>query len=251
MERVLAGFGYDAPLAVVGGPAQRGVQIEQRTDVVDALDGLRLEEGIEDELDVVALGQFCNGRAAEDGREAGAVEGQVEEVAALVVAVESRGIDGTVEPLADMELCRGLQTEVVGVVEVSLLHDDGHAVGGLIGQLHEVVRLKLGKGSERVLVVQLPHEVHLIFRHGLQVGIAPNLAVGRGVVDAAHRAPITGIDGLAAEREIEHILRVDVPHRVELRIDAPLVPFRGMVLLHRQRGVEASGMGCWFWSKVV
>ena len=105
--------------------------------------------------------------------------------------------------------------------------------------MHEVVRLKLGKGSERVLVVQLPHEVHLIFRHGLQVGIAPNLAVGRGVVDAAHRAPITGIDGLAAEREIEHILRVDVPHRVELRIDAPLVPFRGMVLLHRQRGVEA------------
>ena len=61
------------------------------------------------------LGQFGNSRSAEDGREAGAVEGQVEEVAALVVAVEGGGVGGTVEPLADMELCRGLQAEVVGV----------------------------------------------------------------------------------------------------------------------------------------
>ena len=96
----VVGFGYDAPLAVVGGPAQRGVQIEQRTDVVNALDGFRLEERIEDELDIMPLGQFGDSRAAEDGREAGAVEGQVEEVAALVVTVEARGIDGTVENCA-------------------------------------------------------------------------------------------------------------------------------------------------------
>ncbi len=44
------------------------------------------------------LGQFGDSRSAEDGREAGAVEGEVEEVAALVVAVEGGCVGGTVEP---------------------------------------------------------------------------------------------------------------------------------------------------------
>ena len=40
--------------------------MQQRVDVVNALDGLCLEEWVEDELDVVLLGEFRYGHTAND-----------------------------------------------------------------------------------------------------------------------------------------------------------------------------------------
>ena len=85
----------------------------------------------------------------------------------------------------------------------------------------------------------MPHQVDVVLRHRLQVGIAPYLTIGRGVVDAAHRAPIGGIDGLTAEREVEHVLVIDVPHGIELRVDAPFVPFCRVILLGCHGGFKS------------
>lgn len=47
--------GIEAPLAVLGSIAERGIEPQERFDVVNALNGLGLEKRIEDELDVVLL----------------------------------------------------------------------------------------------------------------------------------------------------------------------------------------------------
>ncbi len=70
-------------------------------------------------------------------------------------------------------------------------------IRSILGDSIEV--LQHDESGEGVFSVELPHQVDFVFRHGLQVWVAPYLSVGRGVVDAAHGAPIAGIDGLAAE----------------------------------------------------
>ena len=57
----------DAPFAVVRCPTERGIQTEHRVNVIDALYGPRLEEGVENELDVVARGEFKHSCPAHDG----------------------------------------------------------------------------------------------------------------------------------------------------------------------------------------
>lgn len=47
--------GIEAPLAVLGSIAERGIEPQERFDVVNTLNGLGLEKRIEDELDVVLL----------------------------------------------------------------------------------------------------------------------------------------------------------------------------------------------------
>ena len=48
-------LGHEAPLAVLGSIAERGIEPQERLDVVNTLNGLGLEKRIEDELDVVLL----------------------------------------------------------------------------------------------------------------------------------------------------------------------------------------------------
>lgn len=69
-------FSYQAPLAVLHGIAERGIESQVRVDVVDALNGLRLEERIENELDIVTLRELDHSHAAEDTGETGAVDRQ-------------------------------------------------------------------------------------------------------------------------------------------------------------------------------
>ena len=71
----------------------------------------------------------------------------------LLVSIEASGGEGSVKPFANMKLRGGLQAEVVGIVEVGLLHNDSHSVTGLIGKLGEIVGLKLCKGRESVFAV--------------------------------------------------------------------------------------------------
>ena len=59
-------LGHEAPLAVLRGVAERGVEPQEGVDVVEALDSLRLEEGVEDKLDVVPLRELDHSLAAED-----------------------------------------------------------------------------------------------------------------------------------------------------------------------------------------
>ena len=121
---------HETPFTVLGGVAEGGIESQEGINVVETLDGLCLEEWIEGELYIVPRRQLGNGHATEDTRETSAVNGQVEELC-LVVTIEGGGHEVTVEPTAKTELCRGLQAEIVGIVEVGLLHHNGHAVGGL------------------------------------------------------------------------------------------------------------------------
>ena len=105
--------------------------------------------------------------------------------------------------------------------------------------MDKIIGFKCRKRCERVFAIELPDEVQVILRHGFQVGISPYLGVGRGIVDAAHGAPIAGIDRLTAEGQIEHVLVVDIPHGIELRINAPFVPLGGVVLLGSERRIQA------------
>ncbi len=57
----------DAPFAVVRCPTERGIQTEHRVNVIDALYGPRLEEGVENKLEVVARGEFKHSCPAHDG----------------------------------------------------------------------------------------------------------------------------------------------------------------------------------------
>ena len=45
--------GIEAPLAVLGSIAERGIEPQQRVDVIDSLDGFCLEERIENKLNIV------------------------------------------------------------------------------------------------------------------------------------------------------------------------------------------------------
>ena len=128
-----------------------------------------------------------------------AIERQVEEVVALVVSIEASGSEGSVKPFANMKLRGGLQAEVVGIVEVGLLHNDSHSVTGLIGKLGEIVGLKLCKGRESIFAIQLPHQVEIVASGRLQIRVAPDFTICRRVIDATHCTPIGGVDGFAAE----------------------------------------------------
>ena len=87
------------PFAVCRCPPQTGIHAEDRVDVVHSLYGFRLEERIEHELEVLRAAKFHGCRAAKYRRELPAVERQVEEAVALVVATHPHSIYVTVKPL--------------------------------------------------------------------------------------------------------------------------------------------------------
>ena len=85
IQDVLA-FGHEAPLAILGGIAERGIDSEIRGEVIETLNALGLEVGVEEELNAMFLRKLGNKGAAKHASETGAVDGQVKELN-LVVAV--------------------------------------------------------------------------------------------------------------------------------------------------------------------